>query len=387
MSDKKNDTSVAEETTGVSAAETAEIAIVDERTIRDKIYEIRGVKVMLDFELAEIYGYETKNFNRQVKNNAERFEGDEFMFRLTREEVDELVRCKNFTSREGNFFRGQSGGSRYLPNAFTEQGVYLLMTVLRGDLAVRQTRALVMAFKAMKDYLYETRGLVTQRDALQLSMRISENSAAIRNVQTMLNDQQKILVSQQKLLLEHDDKLVAVVEKANNAVQRSELSPVFTQFDPTDDKGEFLLLNGQPARADETYINIYAKAHKSVFMIDNYINIKTLRLLQDVKAGVDITVFSDNLYNKLHASDYADFQIEFPHLPITFLKTAGIMHDRFIVLDYEEPTERIYHCGASSKDAAVKLTSAIVEVASGDMIKQMHGLIDQMKNNPTLLLR
>ena len=123
--------------------EKAEIAIIDERTIRDKIYEVRGVKVMLDFELAEIYGYETKNFNRQVKNNAAKFDGDEFMFRLTREEVDDLVRCKNFTSRADSLFKGQSGGSRYLPFAFTEQGIYMLMTVLRGDLAVRQSRALV----------------------------------------------------------------------------------------------------------------------------------------------------------------------------------------------------------------------------------------------------
>ena len=127
-----------------------DIAIIDERTIRDRIYVVRGVKVMLDFDLAEIYGYETKNFNRQVKNNADRFEGDEFMFQLTREEVEDLMRCKNFTSRIGNLFKGQSGGSRYLPNVFTEQGVYLLMTVLRGELAVRQSRALVMAFVSDK---------------------------------------------------------------------------------------------------------------------------------------------------------------------------------------------------------------------------------------------
>ena len=157
MSDKKN-----------TEEKPAEIAIIDERTIRDKIYEVRGVKVMLDFELAEIYGYETKNFNRQVKNNAERFEGDEFMFQLTRYEIEELSRCKNFTS--------SWGGSRYLPFAFTEQGLYLLMTVLRGDLAVKQSRALVMAFKAMKDYIADTRGLVTQRDLLRLSMQTTENT-------------------------------------------------------------------------------------------------------------------------------------------------------------------------------------------------------------------
>ena len=128
----------------------AEIAIVDERTIRDKIYEVRGVKVMLDFELAELYGYETKNFNRQVKTNAAKFEGDEFMFQLTRTEIEELSRCKNFTSIQT---KGVKGGRAYLPYAFTEQGIYMLMTVLRGELATRQSRALVKAFKSMKDYI------------------------------------------------------------------------------------------------------------------------------------------------------------------------------------------------------------------------------------------
>ena len=94
------------------AKENTEIAIIDERTIRDKIYGVRGMKVMLDFELAEIYGYETKNFNRQVKNNAARFEGDEFMFQLTREEIEELSRCKNFTSIQT---KGIKGGRTYLP--------------------------------------------------------------------------------------------------------------------------------------------------------------------------------------------------------------------------------------------------------------------------------
>lgn len=102
--------------------ETTEIAIIDERNIRDKIYEVRGVKVMLDFELAEIYGYETKNFNRQVKNNAERFEGDQFMFQLTNEEVNDLSRCKNITLNRGT---GRGSNIKYNPHAFTEQGVYL----------------------------------------------------------------------------------------------------------------------------------------------------------------------------------------------------------------------------------------------------------------------
>ncbi len=90
---------------------------LNEQTIKSKIYEIRGQKVMLDFELAEIYGYETKNFNRQVKNNIEKFPHD-FMFQLTREEIGSVSRCKNFTMNKSNNTRGYN--IKYLPYAFTE---------------------------------------------------------------------------------------------------------------------------------------------------------------------------------------------------------------------------------------------------------------------------
>ena len=113
------------------------VAVIDSESIRDKIYEVRGVKVMLDFELAEIYGYETKNFNRQVKNNAAKFEGDDFMFQLTNEETAELSRCKNFTLKRGT---GRGSNLKYNPYAFTEQGVYMLMTVLRGELATHNNQ-------------------------------------------------------------------------------------------------------------------------------------------------------------------------------------------------------------------------------------------------------
>ena len=84
--------------------------------------------------------------SEQVKNNRVKFEGNDFMFRLTTDEWESL-RCKNFTS--------SWGGSRYLPLAFTEQGIYMLMTVLRGDLAAKQSRALIRTFKKMKDYIIE----------------------------------------------------------------------------------------------------------------------------------------------------------------------------------------------------------------------------------------
>ena len=120
-------------------------------TLKAKIYTIRDQRVMLSSDLAEIYGYTTKAFNQQVKNNIEKFDED-FRFQITREELDDLVRSKNFTSREESMFQSQSGGTRYLPWCFTESGVYMLMTVLKGDLAIRQSKALIRTFKQMKDY-------------------------------------------------------------------------------------------------------------------------------------------------------------------------------------------------------------------------------------------
>ena len=106
MSDKeKNDT---------------ELAIVDEWEIRDKIYIVRGAKVMLDFELAAIYGYTTKAFNQQVRNNVARFDND-FRFQLTQEEIAELSRSKNLTAMQG---AGMKGGRTSLPWAFTESGLF-----------------------------------------------------------------------------------------------------------------------------------------------------------------------------------------------------------------------------------------------------------------------
>ena len=111
---------------------TNEIIIpeLNNKTIESMIYEIRGVKVMLDFELAKIYGYETKRFNEQVKNNLEKFpEG--YRFQLTKDETNYISRSKKSTTIMQK--EGIKGGRVYLPYAFTEQGIYMLMTVLKGD--------------------------------------------------------------------------------------------------------------------------------------------------------------------------------------------------------------------------------------------------------------
>ena len=113
-----------------------ELVIIDENTIKDKLYYIRGREVMIDSDLAEIYGYTTMRFNEQVKNNIERFDED-FMFQLTEQEYKNLISKKTISSW---------GGRRTLPYAFTEEGIYMLMTVLKGELAIKQSKTLIRIF-------------------------------------------------------------------------------------------------------------------------------------------------------------------------------------------------------------------------------------------------
>lgn len=152
-----------------------EIAVIEitEEYMKERIYEIRGQRVILDSDLSEIYGYTTKAFNQQVKNNIEKFDED-FMFELTDDEVEDLR--SNFLTANLN------SKSRYNPHVFTEQGLYMLMTVLKGPLAVKQSKALIRTFKRMKDYILENRDLIGQRELLQLSMETANNRIEISKI-------------------------------------------------------------------------------------------------------------------------------------------------------------------------------------------------------------
>lgn len=236
--------------------EEIKIVKVTEELIKAKTYEVRGYKVMLDFDLAKIYGYSTKAFNQQVKNNSERFASD-FAFKLTKEEVNNL-RSKNLTS--------SWGGSRYLPNAFTEQGIYMLMTILKGD---------------------------------------------------------------------------------------------------------------------EVYASIYRQAKVSIYVVDNYIGLRTLVHLKNSQSGVSIILFSDNVgNNKLHNIEFTDFCKEYPNVKISMQKTGEIFHDRFIVLDYGTADERVFLCGASSKDAGARITSIVEDYGT----KKYASVMATLLQNPPLVL-
>jgi len=150
---------------------------INDEYLKGHIYHVRGTRVMVDTDLAKIYGYSTKDFNRQVKNNIEKFEQD-FMFQLTDEEC-EILRCKNSTS--------SWGGRRYNPYVFTEQGIYMLMTVLKGELATKQSKALIRIFKQMKDYIVDNQPLLGQREYLQLSLQTTKNTQDLLDLRNSLS--------------------------------------------------------------------------------------------------------------------------------------------------------------------------------------------------------
>lgn len=334
-----------------------EILIHSEEDLRAKIYTIRGLKVMLDADLAEIYGYSVKAFNQQVKNNIERFDED-FRFQLTDNEVEEVSRCKLCTLNMKNddlrskFLTANiSSMSRSRPYAFTEQGIYMLMTVLRGELAVRQSKMLVRLFKQMKDYIVQRQALLPEIDLVKLSLQTSENTKAIQDLK-------------------------------KNVVTRDELTYVIKDFTDPNIKRDYLFFNGETVEADIVYSTIYSSAKKTIFVVDNYIGLKTLVLLKSAKSDVQITVFSDNVGKGLHASEFSDFCKEYPNINVSLKKTNGIYHDRYIMIDFGTTNEKIYHCGGSSKDCGVRIMS-ISQVEDVKIYKQI--AVDLQKN-PVLVL-
>ena len=345
--------------------EKREVVIVSEEMLQDKIYIVRGQKVMLDFELAEIYGYETKNFNRQVKNNSAKFEGDDYMFQLTEEELKEVSRCKNFTLNRG---AGRGSNVKYNPYAFTEQGIYMLMTVLRGELAIKQSRALVRTFKKMKDYIIDNRELIGQREYIKLSIQTAENSRDILKLQLNMGVVEK--------------QISDVMNQLSDVVTKSDLAEMIKSFEEEDDNG-WLMYNTKYCTADLAYSSVYRQAKKTIFVVDNYIGLRTLVLLKNASKNVNITLFSDNIgNNRLHRIEYVDFCKEYPDINISMKRTGGIYHDRFIVLDYGTDDERIFLCGASSKDAGARITSIVEDFG----VKKYKSIIDELMKNDDLSL-
>ncbi len=285
--------------------ENTEIVIHNAETLKNKIYTIRGVQVMLDADLAQIYGYSTKDFNRQVKNNIERFDED-FRFQLTDEEFNNILRCKISTSNNEVLTSLTSetenrGGRRYNPYAFTEQGIYMLMTVLKGDLAVAQSKALIRLFKEMKHFIQSNHLLFDE------------------------------IVSVKQHLLKHDEKI-------------DELFTLMDKYNIDEKQGIFF--QGQIFDAYVKFESFIAQAKKEIILIDGYVDLSVLERLAKKQSGVNVTIYTDPK-TKLAAQDVQKFNAQYPTLSV---KHTTKMHDRFLIID----NNILYHIGASLKDLGKK---------------------------------
>ena len=143
-----------------------EIMPLDTGDIKNRIFTIRGKQVMLDSDLAELYGYEVKRLNEQVRRNKERFPED-FMFQLLAEEVPDSLKSQIATLNESGNRRGSN--LKKLPYAFTEQGIYMLSTVLRGELAVKQSIFIMRAFREMRHFIANNAALFDRISKVELT--------------------------------------------------------------------------------------------------------------------------------------------------------------------------------------------------------------------------
>ena len=351
-----------------------------QESIKSMIYIVRGQRVMFDFDLARIYGYETKTFNQQVKRNIKRFDED-FYFQISKTELESILKLQKSTSRLDNDFisidsndlsrsqfvttiddylsrlqksttidkftsksvfldtkiqtKGIKGGRTYLPYVFTEQGVYMLMTVLKGGLAIKQSKALIRLFKKMKDYIVEN--ALISNNSFMISKKFADYDKRFENV---------------------ENKLDIVM---NNFI------------DPSTYK-RFAIMDGQKIEADLAYQTIYSLAKSSIIVIDDYISVKTLQLLLSANKGVDITIISDNVSNNPVTDEYLEDFIKESDLNVTIKPSNNRCHDRYIAIDYKSDNEKIYMSGSSSKDAGNKITT-ILDVGDKEMC---YSLIDSL---------
>lgn len=268
----------------------------------NRIYTIRGKQVMLDYELAALYGYEVRALNQQVKRNIERFP-DDFMFQLTKEEV-EGVKSQFVISPFSNFYAGQEGGRRKPPFAFTEQGIYMLATVLKGKVAEQQSIFIMRAFREMRQF-------------------ISNNALLFEKVS-------------------HIELKQLEYQKSTN----EKLEKVFQYIEDQTESKQKIFFDGQIYDAFSFITSIVQKAQNEIILIDGYVDVGTLNILAKKNATVDVKIYtyaSASITN----NDIVNFNAQYPTLTV---EKTQIFHDRFIILD----GKTVYHIGASLKDAGKK---------------------------------
>ena len=321
--------------------ESTKLMTVD--NICNRVYIIRGQQVMLDYDLAELYGYEVKALNQQVKRNIDRFPED-FMFQLKKEDIPEdFLKSQIVTLNESGNKRGLH--IKKMPYAFTEQGIYMLATVLKGKLAEQQSIFIMRAFREMRHYIKQNQQFVTGAEMKLVTAKVSEISVQVAGISDWKKKTENDIVSIQKSIDTLNENFVSDKDFKN-----------------------FVIYKGQKFEADVAYIDIYQQATTSIYVVDDYMNAKTLQLLSQKKQGVEVVLFTENGHGKkgfLTPAVVSDFSNQYPSLRI---KSNSDCHDRLIVIDYGLPTEQAYHCGASSKDAGKKLC-AINNIVNTEMIR------------------
>lgn len=285
--------------------------------IRSLVYVIRGQQVMLDSDLAALYQVETKNFNKAVGRNIERFPED-FRFQLTKKEFDDL-RFQFGTSNN-------RGGRRYLPYAFTEQGISMLASVLHSDVAVQASIKIMRTFTEMHRF-------------------ISNNTLLFERISSIELKQ----LEYQKRTEERFDR-------------------VFRYIDDHAESEQKIFFDGQIYDAFSLLISIIQKATREIILIDGYVDVNTLNLLTKKKRDVNVRCYTYS-NTTLSKQDISKFNAQYATLVV---KTTSVFHDRFLILD----GKTAYHIGASLKDAGKKCFG-ISLLTDPDVVKE---LLNRLKN-------
>ncbi len=270
-----------------------------EESIRDKIYSIRGFQVMLDRDLAELYGVETKRINEQVKRNKGRFP-ENYCFKLNQIEKNELVaKCDRFKTMKHSSAKS---------TVFTEHGVAMLSAVLTGEVAVKISIKIINAFIEMRKFI-------------QSNMQVFERLDVIESKQSGMSLK----------LIETDKR----VDKIFSLMESGEIKPK-----------QGILFDKQVFDAYKHVSDIVKSAEKSVMIIDNYVDDSVLTILSKRKAGVKASIYTKKVSAQLKL-DVKKFNEQYE--PVEVMEFDG-SHDRFIVIDEKV----IYHFGASLKDLGKK---------------------------------
>lgn len=224
-----------------------ELVVVDSLTVQNLIYTIRGQQVMLDSDLAELYGYEVKRLNEQVRRNINRFPQD-FMFQLTVEEIPERLKSQFATLNDNGNRRGLH--IKKLPYAFTEQGIYMLATVLRGELAEKQSIYIMRAFREMRHF-------------------IANNTLMFERIKS-------VELKQLEYQKQSDEKF----------------EHIFNYIADHEESSQKIFFSGQIFDAFSLLTDIVSQAKKEIVLIDGYVDVDTLNILAKKKEGVTVTIYT-----------------------------------------------------------------------------------------------